>query len=51
MGRMERGEGTLGKLSKDDSLYNNLNSAVTNLSQLTNDIRANPKKYLSVSVF
>lgn len=51
MGRMERGEGTLGKLSKDDSLYNNLNSAVTNLTQLTNDIRANPKKYLSVSVF
>jgi phospholipid/cholesterol/gamma-HCH transport system substrate-binding protein len=51
MGRMERGEGTLGKLSKDDSLYNNLNSAVSNLSQLTNDIRANPKKYLSVSVF
>jgi phospholipid/cholesterol/gamma-HCH transport system substrate-binding protein len=51
MGRMERGEGTLGKLSKDDSLYNNLNSAVANLSQLTNDIRANPKKYLSVSVF
>jgi len=50
-GRMERGEGTLGKLSKDDSLYNNLNSAVANLSQLTTDIRANPKKYLSVSVF
>jgi phospholipid/cholesterol/gamma-HCH transport system substrate-binding protein len=50
-GRMERGEGTLGKLSKDDSLYNNLNSAVANLSQLTTDIRANPRKYLSVSVF
>jgi phospholipid/cholesterol/gamma-HCH transport system substrate-binding protein len=51
MGRMERGEGTLGKLMTDDSLYVNLNSAVNNLSQLTNDIRANPKKYLSVSVF
>jgi phospholipid/cholesterol/gamma-HCH transport system substrate-binding protein len=51
MGRMERGEGTLGKLSKDDSLYVNLNSAVANLNQLTTDIRANPKKYLSVSVF
>ena len=50
-GRMERGEGTLGKLSKDDSLYNNLNTAVANLSQLTTDIRANPRKYLSVSVF
>ena len=51
MGRMERGEGTLGRLSKDDSLYVNLNSAVANLNQLTTDIRANPKKYLSVSVF
>jgi len=51
MGRLERGEGTLGRLSKDDSLYVNLNSAVTNLNQLTTDIRANPRKYLSVSVF
>lgn len=50
-GRMERGEGTLGKLSKDDSLYVNLNSAIANLNQLTTDIRANPRKYLSVSVF
>ena len=50
-GRMERGEGTLGRLSKDDSLYVNLNHAVANLNQLTTDIRANPRKYLSVSVF
>jgi len=50
-GRIERGEGTLGKLTTDDSLYVNLNSAVANLNQLTNDIRANPRKYLSVSVF
>jgi len=51
VGRMERGEGTLGKLSRDDALYNNLNTAVTNLATLTEEIRANPKKYLSVSVF
>jgi phospholipid/cholesterol/gamma-HCH transport system substrate-binding protein len=51
VGRIDRGEGTLGKLSRDEQLYNNLNSAVTNLAQLTEDIRANPKKYLSVSVF
>lgn len=51
MGRLERGEGTMGKLMTDDSLYVNLNSAVANLNQLTTDIRANPKKYLSVSVF
>jgi phospholipid/cholesterol/gamma-HCH transport system substrate-binding protein len=50
-GRIERGEGTLGKLSRDDALYTNLNAAVANLNQLTTDIRANPRKYLSVSVF
>jgi phospholipid/cholesterol/gamma-HCH transport system substrate-binding protein len=51
VGRMDRGEGTLGKLSRDDALYNNLNTAVTNLATLTEEIRANPRKYLSVSVF
>lgn len=51
MGRLERGEGTMGKLMTDDSLYVSLNSAVNNLNQLTTDIRANPRKYLSVSVF
>jgi phospholipid/cholesterol/gamma-HCH transport system substrate-binding protein len=51
VGRMDRGEGTLGKLSRDDALYNNMNTAVTNLATLTEEIRANPKKYLSVSVF
>jgi phospholipid/cholesterol/gamma-HCH transport system substrate-binding protein len=51
VGRMDRGEGTLGKLSRDDALYNNLNTAATNLATLTEEIRANPKKYLSVSVF
>ncbi len=51
LGRLERGEGTLGRLTVDDALYVNLNSAATNLSQLVADIRANPKKYLSISVF
>ncbi|HEU0051800.1 MAG TPA: MlaD family protein, partial [Longimicrobium sp.] len=50
-GRIDRGEGTLGKLATDDQLYNNLNTAVTNLAQLTEDIKKDPKKYLSVSVF
>ena len=51
VGRIDRGEGTLGKLATDDALYNNLNTAVTNLAQLTEDIKKDPKKYLSVSVF
>jgi phospholipid/cholesterol/gamma-HCH transport system substrate-binding protein len=48
---MDRGEGTLGKLSRDDSLYVNLNEAVVNLKTLVADFRANPKKYINVSVF
>ena len=51
VGRLERGEGTLGRLSMDDSLYNNLNATMANMNQLVADIRANPKKYLSISVF
>ncbi|HWK90073.1 MAG TPA: MlaD family protein [Longimicrobium sp.] len=50
-GKMERGEGTLGKLAQDDQLYENLNAAVTGLMQLTQDIRENPRKYINVRVF
>ena len=51
LGRMERGEGTLGKLSQDDALYTNLNTAASELNLLVADIRKDPRKYLSVSVF
>lgn len=49
--RIEGGEGTLGKLMRDDQLYNNLNAAVTDLNRLTTDIRQNPRRYINVSVF
>jgi phospholipid/cholesterol/gamma-HCH transport system substrate-binding protein len=51
MGRIDRGEGTLGKLTHDDELYNNLNQAASNLNFLATDIRENPRKYLTVRVF
>jgi phospholipid/cholesterol/gamma-HCH transport system substrate-binding protein len=58
LGRLERGEGLLGRLSKDDSLYVNANEAVANLNQavteitkLTQDIRRDPRRYLKISVF
>jgi phospholipid/cholesterol/gamma-HCH transport system substrate-binding protein len=51
MARIENGEGTLGKLSKDQTLYNNLNDAVANMSRLAEDIRRQPKKYLKLSLF
>lgn len=58
LGRIERGEGTLGRMLKDDTLYvnaseaaNNMNQAVVELRRLTEDIRKQPKKYLKLSVF
>ena len=51
MQRVDSGEGTLGRLTRDDELYRNMNAAVTSLNQLTTDIRQNPRKYINVSVF
>ena len=51
LARMERGEGTLGLLSHDDSLYVNLNAAASSLQLLLDDIRENPGKYISLSIF
>ena len=51
LGRMEAGEGTLGLLSKDDSLYVSLTRATTELGLLVADLRANPRKYLNLELF
>lgn len=58
LGRIERGEGSLGKLTKDDELYTNAAEAAANLkkaaaemARLTEDIRLNPKKYVKLSLF
>ncbi len=56
--RVDRGEGTLGKMSRDDQLYRSLNEAAVNINQataninkLTEDIKRDPKKYFKISVF
>ena len=49
--RMEQGEGTMGRLLKDDSLYENLSEASRELDLLLQDFRLNPKRYVNVSVF
>jgi phospholipid/cholesterol/gamma-HCH transport system substrate-binding protein len=51
LGRMERGEGTLGRLSTDESLYVSLNSAAASLNALLQDLQANPNKYINISIF
>lgn len=49
--RINEGQGTLGKLAKNDSLYNNLNKSALNLDLLLEDLRLNPKRYVHLSVF
>ena len=50
-GKVDRGHGTVGKLVNDDQLYEDTRAAVTELKTLIADIKANPKKYLTVKVF
>jgi len=51
LGRMERGEGTLGQLSVNDSLYVSLNAAAASVRLLMDDLRANPGRYINLSIF
>jgi len=46
LARLNDGEGTLGLLLNDPTLYHNLNTAATNLNQLVTDFQADPKRYL-----
>lgn len=48
---IENGQGSLGKLAKDEQLYNNLQETSKNLNELVLDLKANPKRYLNFSVF
>ena len=48
---IQNGEGSLGKLAKDEQLYQNLNESSANLNSLILDLKANPKRYLNFSVF
>jgi phospholipid/cholesterol/gamma-HCH transport system substrate-binding protein len=48
---LERGEGTAGKLLKNDSLYVGLNKTLVDLDKLLLDFRLQPKRYIGISVF
>ncbi len=49
--RIESGEGTMGRLMKDESLYENLSEASRELDLLLQDILMNTKWYVNVTVF
>ena len=48
---IEAGNGTMGKLMKDDALYENLEKTSRELELLLQDVRLNPTRYVNVSVF
>jgi phospholipid/cholesterol/gamma-HCH transport system substrate-binding protein len=49
--KVNSGKGTLGQLINDEALYKNLANASSNLDKLMIDLKANPKRYVSFSVF
>lgn len=48
---VDNGEGSIGKLLKDDKLYENLEGASRQLEQLLQDVKLNPKRYVHISIF
>jgi phospholipid/cholesterol/gamma-HCH transport system substrate-binding protein len=51
LGKINNGEGSIGLLATNDSLYNNLVTASGNLSILLEDMKQHPKSYIHFSVF
>lgn len=51
MGDMQAGKGTMGKLMKDDAMYNNFTKTSKELELLLQDLRLNPTRYVNVSLF
>ena len=51
LAKIEKGQGTLGKLVHEEKLYNDIDSLASNLNLLVKDLKDNPGKYVKVSVF
>ena len=51
MTRIQEGNGTLGMLATDSTLYRETTATVIQFRELLTDIQANPRKYLKISVF
>ncbi len=49
MAKISSGEGSIGMLLNNDTLYKNLQNSTYNLNRLLRDVRENPKRYLHFS--
>ena len=48
---VQAGEGSLGRLARDATLYENTAAALGELRALLDDLKANPRKYFNLSIF
>jgi phospholipid/cholesterol/gamma-HCH transport system substrate-binding protein len=48
---LESGEGSAGKLLRDEELYDRTTALLGSLEDLVRDVKANPKRYINVKVF
>lgn len=51
MDDVQSGKGTLGKMMKDEALYNDLDKTSKELELLLQDLRLNPTRYVNISLF
>ncbi|MDB5248126.1 MAG: hypothetical protein JWQ40_2520 [Segetibacter sp.] len=49
--KIDSKEGSVGRLLNDNQLYDNLANTTRSLNILMDDIRVNPKRYVSISIF
>ncbi len=48
---IDKGEGTMGKLLKDEGLYRNLEGATKEMEELLHEMKLNPKRFVHFSLF
>ena len=48
---LDKGEGSVGKFLKDNSLYNRLDEVSNSMNLLIKDLKQNPKRYVHFSIF
>ena len=51
MNKVANGEGTVGQLLTNDSIYKNLNLSLIHTEALMQDFRLNPKRYINFNPF